>query len=87
MCHILGVAASERLKQDVQDSQDAQDERQVRKDLNVYSISRKQEDKVREDLNLSSGGGAGEGQALALREPGRVILAILIILDILIQTL
>ena len=68
MCQILGVAASERLKQD---SQDAQDEFQVRKDLHVYSRSRKQEDKVLTDLNLSIGCGAGEGQALALRAPGR----------------
>ena len=59
--------ASERLKQDGQDGQDGQDEFQVRKDLNVYRILRKQEDKVREDLNLSSGGGgACEGQTLAI---------------------
>ena len=67
MCQILGVVASERLKQDSQDAQDEQDEFQVRKDLHVYSTSRKQEDKVREDLNLSIGGsGAGEGQAPAI---------------------
>ena len=72
MCQILGVVASARLKQDGQDAQDAQDEFQVRKDLHVYSSSRKQEDKVREDLNLSiGGGGACEGQALALRASER----------------
>ena len=45
------------LKQDLQDAQDGQDGGRLGRrdkgleDLNVYSISRKQEDKVREDLN------------------------------------
>ena len=82
--------------------QDAQDERQVREDLNVYSISRNKRTRSDRTLMRRGGWGACKGQALALRLRRRadraavvrgpvprdrsLILDILIILAILLQT-
>ena len=61
------------LKQDGQDGQDLQDERQVREDLNVYSISRNKMPRSVRTLIRRSGGfcDACEGLSLALRAPRR----------------